>query len=156
MRNPLTAGAVPPRSLPPPRAGSGMLGCSGWSWRLAAALVCSSCRKLEEPWGYSGKHQGRFPRFPEQKTGSELPASMPGRADVELGMEPCEVKDPADKTTGSHRSEAASGTAEMSDGGSGPGARGRQGRLLPGWLGRPSWGTQLGARCPMADLGRGV
>lgn len=108
-----------------PATSEGWVGrCSGWSRRLPAALVCSSWRKLEEPWGHSGEHQGRFPRFLEQKTGSELPASMPGRADVELGTEPCEVKDPTDQTMGSHRSNAESGTAKTIDGGSGPGACG--------------------------------
>lgn len=53
-------------------------------------------------------------------------------------MEPHEEKDPADKTTGSRRSDADSGIAETSDGGSGSGARGLQGRLQPGWLGYPS------------------
>lgn len=122
--------------------------------QLAVTLVCSSCRKLEEPWGYSGKHQGRFPRFPEQKTGSELPACTPGRAHVELGTEPHKGKDPADKTMGSSRSNAESGTAEMSVGGSGPGARGLQGRLQPGWLGCPSCSTPVDVRGLTAGLGQ--
>lgn len=53
-------------------------------------------------------------------------------------MEPHEEKDPADKTTGSRRSDAGSGIAETSDSGSGPGARGLEGSLQPGWLGYPS------------------
>lgn len=53
---------------------------------------------------------------------------------MELGTEPHEEEDPADETMGSHRSDAESETAEMSDGGSGPGAHGLQGKLPVGCL----------------------
>ncbi|KAM6064174.1 uncharacterized protein LJ206_013112 [Theristicus caerulescens] len=148
MWNPPAPGAVPPvlcHRRPCRLRGLGR-GCSGWSRRLSATLVCSSCRKLEEPWGYSGKHQGRFPSFLEQKTGSELPASMPGRADVELGTEPCKVKDSTDKTTGSRRSDAESGTTEMSDGGAGPGAHGLQEAGLAGKVSSPHRPARPGPR----------
>lgn len=69
---------------------------------------------------------------------------------------PRREKDPAGKTAGPHRSDAASGTAETSDGGSGPGARGLQGGLQTGWLGRPLCGMPLGVRGPAADLGQGL
>lgn len=40
---------------------------SGWVGDTAGAavLVCSSCRKLEEPWSCFGKQQGRCLRFPD-------------------------------------------------------------------------------------------
>lgn len=52
----------------------------------AAALVCSSCRKLEELWGCSGKYQGRSSRFPEpgipqtepQRPAGAVPLAIPG------------------------------------------------------------------------------
>lgn len=72
---------------------------------------------------------------------------------MELGTEPHKEKDPAGETMGSHRSNAESGTAEMSDGGSGPGARGLQVKLQ---LGCPSRGTQLGVQGWTADLGEWV
>lgn len=120
-------GDVPGTSLLPLRAGLGTLRVLP---PAAAALVCSSCRKLEEPWGYSGKHQGRSPRFPEKKTGSNLPpatpcGSLPGSTSALPGL-----RHPPDKTTGSCRSNAIGNSK-----GSIPGAWGLPGRSL---LGCPS------------------